>query len=184
MRCTDAQRPNDARGRRGLLPRVLLSIGALLAAGAVAVGGSTLAANRSGGTSVRANAFAGGSVVLARSGHGAFLSFPDVAIGVTRTGRLTLENEGSRAGTLALSGRVRSNPFSRRLSLSISSGGQTIYRGSLAGFEAVAAGTIPAGGRRDFVFRVSLPTTGSSARDDALQGETVDASFSWSAVAA
>ena len=184
MRCTDAQKEENGRGRRRLLPRVALTVGALLATGAVAAGGSTLAGIRAGRATVRGNAFPEGSVVLVRSGSGAFLSFRNVPIGATQTRRVTIANEGSGAGELVLSASVRSNPLSRRLRLAISVGRRPVYRGSLAGFDAVRAGRIAPGEARTFVFRLSLPATGSAARDNALQGETVAAAFSWSAVSA
>ena len=184
MRCTDAQRLDDGRGRRGVLLRVALTVGAVLATGAVAAGGNTLAGMRAGRATVRADAFAGGSVVLARAGRGAFISFRNVAIGATQTGRLTIVNEGSRAGDLVLSGDIRSSELSRRLRLAISVDGRMIYRGPLAGFDSARAGRIEPRARRTFVFRLGLPSAGSAGRDDALQGESVDASFRWSAAAA
>src|SRR5436309_13541579 len=111
LRCTDAQRLGDGRGRRCLLLRIVATAGALLAAGAVAAGGTTLAGNRAGHTTLRSDPFAGGDVVLTRVGNGAFLSFRDLPIGATRTGRLTIANEGSRAGELVLSAAVRPNPL-------------------------------------------------------------------------
>ena len=184
MRCTDAQRLDDGRGRRSLGLRLVLSGAALLATGAIAAAGTTLASIRAEHASVRDTRFGGGTAVLARAGSGSFLSFRNLGIGATRTGRLTIVNEGTGAGELVLSASIRSNPLSRHLRLVVVVGGRTVYRGSLAVFGSARGGRLEQGAARTFVFRVSLPSTGSAARDDALQGETVDASFRWSAAAA
>jgi len=49
----------------------------------------------------------------------------------------------------------------------------------------VSLGTFAAsGGAHTFYFHVSLPTTGSDAGDNALQGLSADEDFTWSATQA
>jgi len=167
--------------RRSLPLRLLATAAAVAAAGSVAVVGSTLAGIRAGGSSIRRDPFAGGSVVLVRSGSGAFLSSRNVAIGSTRTRTVRIANRGWRAGDLVVSARVRSNELSRRLRLALTVDGRPLYHGSLAGFRQARAGQIAPGAALTFRFRLVLRSSGSPAGDDALQGEAADASFSWSA---
>ncbi|MGH3044045.1 MAG: hypothetical protein ACRDM2_04900, partial [Gaiellaceae bacterium] len=63
--------------------------------------------------------------------------------------------------------------------------GSKIYDGALDDVDSVALGTFASdGGSHTFYFHVSLPTTGSDAGDNALQGKSAGASFTWSATQA
>ena len=60
--------------------------------------------------------------------------------------------------------------------------GAKIYDGSLDGLGSVSLGTFAADGdAHTFYFHVVLPTTGSDAGDNAFQGKSASASFTWSA---
>ena len=51
-------------------------------------------------------------------------------------------------------------------------------------FSASLGTFAPTNGAHTFYFHVSLPSTGSDAGDNALQGLSADESFTWSAVQA
>jgi len=109
---------------------------------------------------------------MSRSGSGAVLSASALKIGQEATGSVTL---GS-----ALKLVVYKNTDN--------SAADKLYDGSLSGFTSASLGTFAASGSAGdshaFYVHVSLPTTGTDAGDNALQGATASASFTWSAVQA
>jgi hypothetical protein len=102
---------------------------------------------------------------------------------------VTISNTGSLAGEYVLSGSA-SGALAPSLDLVIykdvdGAAGSKIYDGALDDVESVDLGTFAAdGGSHTFYFHVSLPTTGSDAGDNALQGKSATASFTWSATQA
>jgi len=109
-------------------------------------------------------------------------------IGDTASGSVTITNTGTLAGAYTLTGSASgSAALANQLHLTLYKdvdGGTAIYDGSLGSFSA-SLGTFAAnGGAHTFYFHVSLPTTGSDAGDNALQGLSADESFTWSAVQA
>jgi hypothetical protein len=97
------------------------------------------------------------------------LSLGAAAIGSVRTGSVALP-----AGSFRLRGTVGGSALlARRLALEVVAGGKMVYSGSLSGFREVRI----EGGQR-LVLRVGLPSTGSDAGDNPLQGLAAYASFS------
>jgi hypothetical protein len=112
-----------------------------------------------------------------------------MAIGDDASGSVTITNSGSLAGEYSLSGSAGGD-LAPALDLVIYKGndgqaGSKIYDGALDGLSSVDLGTFAADGdSHTFYFHVSLPSTGSDAGDNALQGKSASASFTWSATQA
>ena len=169
------------------LTKILLSL-AVIAILAVAAVGGTFANFTATPTTISSNAFASGSLTMSRSGSGAIFSSAAMKIGDTATGSVTITNTGTLAGAYTLTGSSSGNAaLASQLHLTLYKdvdGGTAIYDGSLGSF-SVSLGTFAAsGGAHTFYFHVSLPSTGSDAGDNALQGLSADESFTWSAVQA
>ena len=170
------------------LTKILLSLAAIAVVAVAAVGG-TFANFTATPTTISSNAFASGSLTMSRSGSGAIFSSVAMKIGDTATGSVTITNTGTLAGAYTLAGsNSGSSALANQLHLTLykdADGGTAIYDGSLGGFSSVSLGTFTANGdAHTFYFHVSLPTTGSNAGDNALQGLSADESFTWSAVQA
>jgi spore coat-associated protein N len=169
------------------LSKILLSVAAVCVVAIAAVGG-TFANFSATPTTIASNAFASGSLTMSRSGSGAIFSSVAMKIGDTATGSVTITNTGTLAGAYTLAGSSSgSAALAAQLHLTLYKdvdGGTAIYDGSL-GTLSVALGTFAAsGGAHTFYFHVSLPTTGSDAGDNALQGLSATEDFTWSATQA
>ncbi len=178
---------------RTLNTKILLSLASVAAVGVVAVGG-TYANFTATPTTISSNAFTTGTMSMSRSGSGAVLSASALKIGQVSTGSVAITNSGSLAGVYTLSGSASGSAvLGSALKLVVykdidNSAPDKLYDGSLSGFTSAALGTFAASGSagdaHTFYFHVSLPTTGTDAGDNALQGATASASFTWSAVQA
>jgi hypothetical protein len=135
------------------------------------------------------NAFAAGTLEMDRSGSGAVFSAANMAVGGEASSSVTISNTGFLAGDYVLTGSA-SGELAPSLDLVIykdddGGAGSKIYDGALDDLESVDLGSFAAdGGAHTFYFHVSLPTTGSDAGDNALQGKSASASFTWSATQA
>jgi hypothetical protein len=170
------------------LTKILLSFAAVGAVSIAAIGG-TFANFTATPTSISSNAFAAGELKMDRSGTGAVLSADRMKIGDEATGSITITNTGNLAGNYTLTGSSSGNvALLGQLNLKIyadTDGGTAIYNGSLSGFSSKSLGTFAANnGAHTYYFHVSLPSTGSDAGDNALQGKAADASFTWTATQA
>ena len=169
--------------------RLLLTIAAIVAVSAVAVGG-TYANFTATRTTVTSNAFASGSLTMPRSGSGAILSASAMKIGDAASGSITITNTGNLAGVYSLSGSTTgSSALAGQLQLKIyadaDNTGTPVYSGVLSGLSSVSLGTFAASGdAHTYYFHVSLPTTGTDAGDNAFQGLAASATFAWSATQA
>jgi Camelysin metallo-endopeptidase len=166
------------------LTKTLLSLAALGAVSVAAVGG-TFANFAATPTSISSNAFAAGELKMTRSGSGAIFSADTMKIGDTAAGSIAITNTGNLAGAYTLAGSSSgSAALAAQLHLTVykdSDGGTQVYDGSLGSFSA-SLGTFAAnGGAHTFYFHVSLPTTGSDAGDNLLQGLSASETFTWSA---
>jgi len=175
---------------RSTFTKILLSLAALGAASVAAIGG-TYANFAAAPTTLSSNAFAAGSVSMSRNGTGAIFSVGAAKIGDEATGSVTITNTGTLAGAYTLTGATTgSSVLGGQLQLTIYKdndgvAGSKIYGGDLDGFSSVGLGTFAASNdAHTFYFHVSLPTTGSDAGDNALQGLATSTSFTWSAVQA
>ena len=169
------------------LSKILLSLAAVSVVAVAALGG-TFANFTATPTTISSNAFASGSLTMSRSGSGAIFSASAMKIGDTATGSVTITNTGTLAGAYTLAGTSSgSATLAAQLHLTLYKdvdGGTAIYDGSLGSF-SVSLGTFAAsGGAHTYYFHVSLPTTGSDAGDNALQGLSASEDFTWSATQA
>jgi spore coat-associated protein N len=169
------------------LTKILLSLAAVAVAAVATVGG-TFANFTATPTTIASNAFASGSLTMSRSGSGAIFSSAAMKIGDTATGSVTITNTGTLAGAYTLTGASSgSSALASQLHLTLYKdvdGGTPIYNGSLGSFSA-SLGTFAANGdAHTFYFHVSLPSTGSDAGDNALQGLSATEDFTWSATQA
>jgi hypothetical protein len=173
-----------------LSTRILLTIAAVVAVSALALGG-TYANFTASPTTIASNGFTSGTLTMSRSGSGAILSAGNMKIGDTATGSVTITNTGSLAATYTLDGAVTGDAsLAGQLNLKIYAdndnvAGSKIYDGALNGVSALSLGNFAAtSGSHVYYFHVALPSTGTDAGDNLLQGKTATASFTWSAVQA
>lgn len=170
------------------LSKILLSLAAISVIAVGALGG-TFANFTATPTTIASNAFASGSLTMARSGSGAIFNSAAMKIGESVSGSVTITNTGTLAGAYALAGSTSGNAaLASQLNLKLYKdvdGGTALYDGSLAGFSSASLGTFAADGdSHTFYFHVSFPSTGSDAGDNALQGLSASTTFTWSATQA
>jgi spore coat-associated protein N len=171
------------------LTRILLSLAAISVVAVATVGG-TFANFTATPTTISSNAFASGTLTMNPSSTAAIFSSVAMKIGDTATGSVTITNTGTLAGAYTLTGSSSgSAALANQLHLTIykdtDGSGTPVYDNSLGGFSSASLGTFAAtNGAHTFYFHVSLPSTGSNAGDNALQGLSADESFTWSAVQA
>lgn len=171
------------------LQKILLSLAAIGVVSVAAVGG-TFANFTATPTSIGSNAFASGSLTMSRSGSGAIFNLTAMKIGDTATGSVTITNTGTLAGDYTLSGSSSgSSTLTGALNLKVykdaDNSGSPLYDGTLAGFSSANLGTFAANGdSHTFYLHVSLPTSGSNASDNLLQGLSASESFTWNATQA
>ena len=170
------------------LTKILLSLAALGAVSVAAIGG-TFANFTATPTSISSNAFASGSLTMTRSGTGAVLSADKMKIGDTATGSITITNDGNLAGIYTLQGsRSGSAALASQLHLTVykdtDNSGTPVYDGALADFSANLGTFAATNGAHTFWFHASLPTTGSDAGDNLLQGLSASETFTWTATQA
>jgi hypothetical protein len=170
------------------LTKILLTLAAVSVVTVAAVGG-TFANFTATPASIASNAFASGSLSMTRSGSGAIFNAAAMKIGDSLSGSVTITNTGTLPGAYTLSGSASgSSALSSQLNLKVykdADGGTAIYDGSLGSFSSASLGTFAADGdAHTFYFHVSFPTTGSDAGDNALQGLSASATFTWSATQA
>lgn len=168
--------------------KLLLSAAAVAVVSVAAVGG-TFANFTATPTSISSNAFATGSLAMSRSGSGAILTLSAMKIGDSTSGSVTITNTGTLAGAYTLSGSSSGDAaLTGQLHLTVykdTDGGTALYSGTLAGFSSVGLGTFAASGdAHTFYFHVSLPSAGSDAADNLLQGLSASESFTWTATQA
>jgi hypothetical protein len=172
-----------------LISRKIALSAAAIGAVSIAAAGGTYANFTATPVTIANNAFAAGTLEMDRSGSGAIFSAAGMAIGDEATGSVTITNTGSLAGAYQLSGSAGGS-LAPALDLVVykdvdGSAGAKIYDGGIDALGSVDLGTFASdGGGHTFYFHVSLPTTGSDAGDNALQGASATASFTWSATQA
>src|SRR5207244_5276117 len=130
-----------------------------------------------------------GTLSMTRSGSDTIFNASPMKIGDSVTGSVTINNTGTLAGIYTLSGSTSGDAaLGSQLNLKVYKdvdGVSPIYDGSLGGFSSVSLGTFAArGGSHVFYFHVTLPTTGTDAGDNLLQGLSSSTAFNWSATQA
>jgi hypothetical protein len=170
-----------------LAHKVLASAAAVAVVSAGAVGG-TFANFTATPITISSNAFATGTLTISRSGTGVVFNSDKQKIGQEATGSVAITNTGTLDGAFTLAGSATGG-LASNLKLVIykdndGQAGSKVYDGTLAGFASADLGTIAGGGSNTYYFHVSLPSTGTNAGDNALQGLSASASFTWSATQA
>jgi hypothetical protein len=160
----------------------------LVAVATVSVGalGGTYANFTATPVTISNNAFATGTLTIGRSGSGAIFNATNQKIGQDSTGSVTIQNTGSMDGLFTLSSSATGD-LASALKLVIYKDkdlGTKLYDGTLSGMSSADLGVIAQGASSTFYFHVLLPSTGSDAGDNALQGKTASATFTWNAVQA
>lgn len=170
--------------------KVLATIAAVGTVSVAAVGG-TYANFTATPTTISNNAFTSGSLTMSRSGNGAVFALSAAKIGDEATGSVTITNTGNLAGVYTLDGTTSgSGALAGQLNMKIYKdndgvAGSKIYDGALSSFSSASLGTFAAtNGAHTYYFHVSLPSTGTDAGDNAFQGLSASASFTWSATQA
>jgi hypothetical protein len=175
-----------------LKSKVALTIAALSAASVVAIGG-TFANFTATPTTISNNAFATGALTMSASSNAAIYTVSAMKIGDATSGSVKITNTGSLAGVYTLAGSTSgSSALASQLQLKIykdsDESGTPLYSGALSAFTSVALGTFAASGTsgdaHTFYFHVALPTTGTDAGDNSLQGLSSSGAFTWSATQA
>lgn len=184
----------EQKGRISPMHSTSMKIFATIAAvGAVSVAaiGGTYANFAASPTTITSNAFATGSLQMSRTGSGAIFDLGPAKIGEEATGSVTITNTGTLAGQYTLAGTTTGSAvLASQLRLVIykntdGAAGSKLYDGTLGAFSSADLGTFAAsGGANTYYFHVTLPTTGTDAGDNALQGLATATSFTWSAVQA
>jgi spore coat-associated protein N len=168
-----------------LSTKILLTLASIAAVSALAVGG-TYANFTASPTTISSNAFTSGTLTMSRSGSGAIFASGNMKIGDQATGSVTISNTGSLAATYALDAAVTGDAtLAGTLNLKIYSdndgvAGSKIYDGALNAVSALALGNFAAtSGSHTYYFHVSLPSTGTDAGDNNLQGKSATVTFTW-----
>jgi predicted ribosomally synthesized peptide with SipW-like signal peptide len=167
--------------------RIALTVAAVSIVSIAAAGG-TWASFTATPVTISSNAFAAGTLSMSRSGSGAIFSASNMVVDQEATGSVTITNSGSLDGDYSLSGSA-SGALAGSLELVIykdvdGDPGSEVYDGTLGGFSSIDLGVFAGGAGHTFYFHVKLPSTGTDAGDNAFQGQSADASFTWSAVQA
>jgi spore coat-associated protein N len=172
--------------KKSTLTKILLSLAALGAVSVAAIGG-TFANFTATPTSISSNAFASGTLTMNASSTAAIFNSAAMKIGDTVNGQITITNTGTLAGVYTLQGaNSGSSALASQLKLVIykdtDGSGSPVYNGSLGGFSSAGLGTFAANNdAHTFYFHVSLPSSGTDAGDNLLQGLTAGESFTWTA---
>jgi spore coat-associated protein N len=167
--------------------KILLSVAATAVVTVAAVGG-TFANFSATPTTIASNAFASGTLTMTRTGSGAIFNWASMKIGETASGSVTITNTGTLAGAYTLSGTssgsaALANQLNLKLYKDVDSG-TAIYDGPLGTFSSSLGTFAAGGGSHTFYFHVSLPSTGTDAGDNQLQGLSAEETFTWSATQA
>jgi spore coat-associated protein N len=171
------------------LTKILLSLAAVGAVSIAAIGG-TFANFTATPTSIASNAFASGTLTMSPSSTAAIFNSNAMKIGDTANGSITITNTGTLAGIYTLQGSSSgSAALASQLHLTVykdtDGSGTPVYDGSLGSFSSAGLGTFAAtNGAHTFYFHVSLPSTGTDAGDNLLQGLSASESFTWTATQA
>jgi len=173
--------------------KILVAIAALLIALVAVVGSGAYFTSVS---SNPGNAFTAGILTHSNSdANGAFMTVADMYPGETRTGSVTLQNNGSVDGRLWLEQTgIADTPggnggnLSEALTVEITRGATVVYSGALDAFAgAVDTGLLTvADGPITYDWAVTFPDTGdplgADTGDNAYQGSSVTVAYAWELV--
>jgi spore coat-associated protein N len=172
--------------------RLLLGLGALMIAAALAVGSGASFNSTSANPS---NVFSAGTLAQTNSKtNAAILTASNMKPGDTATGTVDIKNTGSVTGTFSLArssltDTPTSPAFSGKLNLVISDLGDPTcvtscpaavqkYSGTVASMGTIAMGTFAANENHRYSFTVTFPD-GTPAVDNTFQGASTTAGYTW-----
>jgi hypothetical protein len=168
--------------------RLLLALGLLLVAAAVAVGSTAVFTSSSANPG---NAFTAGTLEVSGD-NGAILTADKMVPGQSVNGSATIENTGDVSGAFSLTGEITADaagpqagaaPLSEALQLTITEGATTVYSGAYDAFPGqspVDLGSWGGGDSHTYDFTVTFPEGGPS--DNQFQGGSTAMKFTWDAV--
>ena len=196
---TAVQEPRSAEAGEELAPsriqallgnrkRLLIALGLLLVAAAVAVGSTAVFTSSSANPG---NAFTAGTLEVSGDA-GAILTANGLVPGDTVNGSATIENTGDVSGAFSLTGEITADaagpqagaaPLSQALELTVTEGATEVYNGPYDGFPGVSPvdlGSWTGGESHTYDFLVTFPEGGAS--DNQFQGGSTTMEFTWDAV--
>lgn len=175
--------------------KVLLALGVLLVAAAVAIGSG---ANFNSTSANPSNVFTAGTISHSNSkANAAILTASNMVPGNTTNGTVDIKNTGSAAGTFTLAHTApvdtpASPGLSKKLNLTITDQGDPncttscpaavqVYSGTIYAMGATTAlGSFAAGATHRYVFSVNFPDGGAGGADNAYQGASTTLEYDWS----
>ncbi|MCL3817555.1 CalY family protein [Aeromicrobium wangtongii] len=163
------------------IAKLLLPLGTLVAAGAIAVGSGATFTSSSSNT---INAVTAGTLSQSNTKDGkAIFKLDNAKPGDTVTGSLTITNTGSLPAKFSLTETASSNTaFGDLLTLNISDkSGTTVFDGTFGALkddQKNQLGVFQPGASETYVFTAAL----SEAAGNTLQGATASADFTWDSV--
>ena len=169
------------------LKKILLSLGAAAAVAALATGGTFAVFTDS--DAIGENNIDSGTVSIALDGDDPVIDVSDMVIGDSKSGTLTVTNDGANKATYTLTGdSAGDEALESAAHITINDGTSNVVNdASLATFNdgAGVQVVLSPGGTASYTVDVSLPTTesaGSEADDDDLQGLSLVETFNVDAV--
>jgi spore coat-associated protein N len=171
--------------------RLLIALGLLLLAAAVAVGSTAVFTSSSANPS---NTFTAGTLSQSNDkDNAAILTATKMVPGDTRTGRVTIQNNGDVSGKFTLtSSNLQDTPgphggkLSDVLQLKIMDGATVVYNGPYNSMPSQDLGTWSAGQSHTYDFTVTFPQGGTpgsdTTGDNAYEGSSTSITFNWNAV--
>jgi hypothetical protein len=157
--------------------KILVPLATMLVAGAVAVGsGATFTSQSASSVAVTS-----GTLTHANDKNAQSLNISDIKPGDTRTGSLTITNDGDLDSTLTLQETADSNTFvTGDLELKITQSGVTtpLFEGNFGALDnsaKVSLGELPVGATTTVTFVVSMPESAGNAN----QGKSASASYAY-----
>jgi spore coat-associated protein N len=160
--------------------KVLLTIAAVGSVAAAVIGG-TYAVYTANPVVVSGNIVATGSLSIGRTGSGAVFTMENAGIGASTAGTLTIYNSGTVDGDFSITATSTGDTGTLGAQAHVTiyadtdDTGEVVYDGPLNAIGTHDLGTMSPGASEGhtYYFHVSLPTTGSNAGDNALQGKSV-----------
>jgi spore coat-associated protein N len=175
--------------------KVLIAMGCLLAAVALAIGSG---ANFNSTSANASNVFTAGTISHSNSkANAAILTISNLVPGNSGVGTVDIKNTGSATGTFTL---AHTSPvdtpvspgLSKKLILTIMDDGDPtcvtgcpaavqVYTGTIFAMPAtIALGTFPAAATHRYQFTVNFPDGGTGGADNAYQSASTNVEYDWS----
>jgi spore coat-associated protein N len=175
--------------------KVLLAMGGLMVAAAVAVGSG---ANFNSTSANPSNVFTAGTISQSNSkASAAILTASNIVPGNTATGTVNIKNTGSASGTFTLTHTVATDTpaspgLSKKLTMTVTDLGDpacvsscpaavTVYTGLMSAMPTtIPVGVYPAGATHAYQFTMTFPDSGLNGADNAYQGASTTVEYNWS----